>query len=105
MATGSFLALAPNSTRSGEARLFLEMGALVNDVSGSQTAQSDIDKVLKADPKFLPALMAQAALLTKEGDSEGAIEIYKTVLQRFPDFAPAQKHLRIPLPTDRRKAR
>ena len=69
-----FLALAPNSTQSGEARLFLEMGALVNDVSGSQTARSDIDKVLKADPKFLPALMAQAALLTKEGQSEGAIE-------------------------------
>lgn len=64
-----FLALAPNSTRSGEARLFLEMGALVNDVSGSQTARSDIDKVLKADPKFLPALMAQAALLTTEGQS------------------------------------
>jgi hypothetical protein len=30
----------------------------VNDVSGSKAARSNIDKVLKADPKFLPALIA-----------------------------------------------
>ncbi len=86
-----FLTLAPSSLQSAEARLFLKMVAPDDDFSNNR--QSDIDNALKADPNFVPALMAQAALLSKPGESEKAMAIYKTVLQRFPDFAPAQKHL------------
>jgi hypothetical protein len=39
-------------------KIVSRMAALVNDVSGSKAARSNIDKVLKADPKFLPALIA-----------------------------------------------
>jgi tetratricopeptide (TPR) repeat protein len=86
------LAAAPSSAQSGDARVFLEMIALAPKVPGSKATHSDIDDVLK-DPNFVPALMARAALLTERGKSQGAIEIYKTVLHRFPDFAPTQKHL------------
>ena len=87
------LTLAPTSTQSGNARLFLEMGGLDDDAADSKTMQSRIEHVLKADPNFVPALMAQASLLAKHGESQGAIAIYKDVLHRFPDFAPAEKHL------------
>jgi Tfp pilus assembly protein PilF len=63
-----FLA-APTSPQSRDARLFLEMGPFAQEVSSSKTTQADIDNALKADPSFVPALMAQAALLTKRGQS------------------------------------
>jgi uncharacterized protein HemY len=41
----------------------------------------------------VPALMAQAALDTQHGEIKPATETYTDILQRFPDFAPAQKRL------------
>jgi len=41
----------------------------------------------------VPALMAQAALQAQHGQVKPAIETYTHILRRFPDFAPAQKHL------------
>jgi Flp pilus assembly protein TadD len=61
-----FLAAAPTSAQSRDARLFLEMGPFAQEVSDSKTTQGDIDNALKAD---LISLMAQAALLTKRGQS------------------------------------
>jgi uncharacterized protein HemY len=37
--------------------------------------------------------MAQAALLAQRGDAKAATETYSNILQRLPDFAPAQKRL------------
>ena len=59
-----FLTLAPNSTQSADARLFLKM--VTPDKDPSKTTHSAIDDALKADPNFAPALMAQAALLCKQ---------------------------------------
>src|SRR5205085_6656128 len=42
---------------------------------------------------YTPALMAQAAAASHHGDNNGAISRYTRILQRWPDFAPAQKRL------------
>jgi len=52
-----------------------------------------VQKELKSNPEYVPALMAQAALLAVRGEKKPATEIYSDVLRRLPDFAPAQKHL------------
>ena len=48
---------------------------------------------LKSDPNYVPALMAQAALLAQRGQPKPATETYTDILHRLPDFAPAQKRL------------
>jgi predicted Zn-dependent protease len=88
-----FLTLAPNCNQSGDARQLVEMGPPNGDIPDSNTPQSLVDDVVKADPNFVPALMAQAALLAKRGESQCATAICRAVLHRFADFAPAEKHL------------
>jgi tetratricopeptide (TPR) repeat protein len=87
------LTTAPNSSQSSDAKLFLEMTALDEKGTGFVAAQSEIEKALGANPNYLPALMAKAGMLHKRGESKAAAATYSEVLQRFPDFAPAQKHL------------
>ena len=88
----SLLAAAPNSSQSSDAKLFLEM-ATPDEELVTKTAHDDVESVLKTNPGYVPALMAQAALLAKRSESKAAIKIYIEVLHRFPDFAPAQKRL------------
>jgi tetratricopeptide (TPR) repeat protein len=84
---------APNSSQSSDAKLFLEMTALDEKGTGFLAAQSEIEKALGANPNYVPALMAKAGMLHKRGESKAAAATYSEVLRRFPDFAPAQKHL------------
>ena len=56
-------------------------------------AEGEVQKELAANGDYVPALMAQAALYTQHGQAKQAIEIYNGILRRFPDLAPAQKHL------------
>jgi uncharacterized protein HemY len=48
---------------------------------------------LAAQPDYVPALMAKAAIRVQKGDTAEASTIYKSILQKWPDFAPAQKRL------------
>jgi tetratricopeptide (TPR) repeat protein len=87
------LSSGPNSPQSTDARTFLSMTELTTggkDVAGSET---EINSALAADPNYVPALIARAAIQTKRGDTAGAETTYRQVLQRFPDFAPAQRDL------------
>ena len=59
----------------------------------SGTAEAEVQKELKSNPEYVPALMAQAALDAQRGQAKSATEIYSDVLRRWPDFAPAQKRL------------
>jgi uncharacterized protein HemY len=52
-----------------------------------------VSKALAAQPDYMPALMAKAVLRLQKGDAAEAGTIYNTVLQKWPDFAPAQKRL------------
>ncbi len=89
----SVLATAPDSGQASDAKLFLDMTALARGEAASQARQADVEQVLQEDPAYVPALMARAALLEERGESKDAVKIYTEVLRRFPDFAPAQKHL------------
>ena len=48
---------------------------------------------LGAQPDYVPALMAKAAIRLQKGDTTEASAIYNGILQKWPDFAPAQKQL------------
>ena len=87
------LTAAPDSSQSSDAKLFLAMTAPAQEGADPVAAESEVDKVLKANPDYVPALMAQAAILLQRGESEAAATTYSEVLRRFPDFAPAQKRL------------
>jgi len=52
-----------------------------------------VQKELKSNPEYVPALMADAALDAQRSQAKPATEIYSGILRRWPDFAPAQKHL------------
>ena len=84
------LAARPDSS---EAKLFLEMTVLTEEGADPIAGEPHVDQVLKADPDYVPALMARAAILLQRGESEAAATTYSEVLRRFPDFAPAQKRL------------
>jgi uncharacterized protein HemY len=48
---------------------------------------------VESNPEYVPALTAQAALDVQRGQIKPATEMYTEILQRWPDFAPAQKRL------------
>jgi tetratricopeptide (TPR) repeat protein len=86
----SALKLGLNSENSVEAKRFL---ALTTPQESADMSETSVEKLLKDDPTYVPALMIQASIDTRRGDSKKAIDTYSKVLQRFPDFAPAQKFL------------
>jgi uncharacterized protein HemY len=56
-------------------------------------AEPEVQKILKTQPDYVPALMAQAAIQLQRNDAKAATGIYLQVLRQYPDFAPAQKRL------------
>ena len=84
---------APALRISEDAKSFLSLTALGQNPKDAVSAKPEVEKVLKADPHYVPALMVQAAIAVQRGELKTAIGYYNEVLQHFPDFAPAQKHL------------
>jgi len=89
----SVLSSGSGSPQSTDAKTFLSMTALSADGNAVASSEAEIDSALSTDPNYVPALAARAAIQAKRGDSAGAEAIYRQVLQRFPDFAPAQRDL------------
>jgi tetratricopeptide (TPR) repeat protein len=83
----------PDSAQADDAKKFLALAALDQNPKGLMAAESEVQKELKSNPKYVPALMAQAALDVQHGQTQPATEIYSDILRRLPDFAPAQKRL------------
>jgi tetratricopeptide (TPR) repeat protein len=80
----------PDSSQASDAKLFLAM----TDQDGTGLAgESDIEKALQTNPKYVPALMAKGEIFLKRGESEAAATNYIEILSQLPDFAPAQKRL------------
>jgi tetratricopeptide (TPR) repeat protein len=77
----------------GEAVLFLSMAPLDSDEAIPGTAENEVTKALSAQPDYVPALMAKAAIRSQRGDAAEASAIYSSILQKWPDFPPAQKRL------------
>ena len=82
-----------NTAEIADAKKFLAFTALDQDPKQVAAAEGEVQKELAANGDYVPALMAQAALYTQHGQAKQAIEIYNGILRRFPDLAPAQKHL------------
>ena len=84
---------SPNSPQASQARTFLAMVALDAEGKDPTSSEGEIKQVLAKDPQFVPALVAQASIQQRRGDVKTAAAVYSDILQRFPDFAIAQKHL------------
>jgi tetratricopeptide (TPR) repeat protein len=82
-----------STTAAADANKFLKFTALEQDPKQLSGAETEVHKELASNDGYVPALMAQAALYSKQGQSKKAVEVYTNVLGRFPDFAPAQKRL------------
>ncbi len=83
----------PDSVRAADAKKFLALTALEGKSKELIAAESEVQNELKSDPNYVPALMAQAALLAQRGQAKPATETYTDILRRLPDFAPAQKRV------------
>jgi tetratricopeptide (TPR) repeat protein len=84
---------APSGASSEDAKRFLAMTALDRLSADIAVDEPEVQEILKAQPDYVPALMAQAAILLQRGDAKTASGIYWQVLSQYPDFAPAQKRL------------
>ena len=87
------LSSGPSSPQSTDAKTFLSMTASSADGNDVSASEAEINSALATDPNYVPALAARAAIQAKRGDSAGAEATYRQVLQRFPDFSPAQRDL------------
>jgi tetratricopeptide (TPR) repeat protein len=83
----------PDSAQAADAKEFLALAALDQNPKELMAAESEVQKELKSNPEYVPALMAQASLDAQHGQIKPATETYTDILRRFPDFAPAQKRL------------
>jgi tetratricopeptide (TPR) repeat protein len=85
------LKVAPAPEISGDVQSFLRMTAL--DENPKEAVNLEIQKLLKADPNYVPALAVRAAIEEQRGDARAAIATYTAILKVYPHFAPAQKRL------------
>jgi len=81
------------SPERGDAALFLSMALLDSDDTIPANAENEVTKALAAQPDYVPALMVKASIRLQKGDTAEASAIYNGILQKWPDFAPAQKRL------------
>jgi tetratricopeptide (TPR) repeat protein len=83
----------PDPAHAADAREFLALTALSENPKDLMATEAEIQKELHSNPEFVPALMAQAALNTKQGQIKRATETYDNILRRWPEFALAQERL------------
>ncbi len=89
----TILKTAHDPKRIEDAKSFLSMIAL-NETSTDLTAsEPKIQRILGDDPDNVPALMVKAKLAKQRHDDKAAQDIYRHVLERYPDFTPAEKNL------------
>src|SRR5438132_1511906 len=80
-------------SQTADAKKFLALTVLDENPKELTAAEGEVQKELKSNPEYVPALMVQAALLAQRGEATAATETYNSILRRLPDFAPAQKRL------------
>ena len=87
------LELRMNPQHLADAQRFLALIALEQNSKDVAASEAEIKKQLRGEPNYVPALIVQAAIQMKQGNSIAAIDTYNEVLRRFPEFVPAQKEL------------
>lgn len=89
------LKLGSGFTRVNEARDFLELIQAVQDPTRTAAAQATADRIVKANPNHIPALMVKGLLAERSGGTSQAQELYESLNTRYPEFAPAKRQLAI----------
>src|SRR5439155_16504188 len=84
------LTTGSDSPQAADAKKFLALTALDENPKELMAAEIDVQKELKSNPEYVPALMAEAALDAQRGQAKPATEISSDILRRLPDFALAQ---------------
>jgi tetratricopeptide (TPR) repeat protein len=87
------LKAAPAPVISEDAKAFLRMTAVDENPKDAAALGPEVQKSLKANPNYVPALTVRAGIEEQRGEAKAAIATYSAILQRFPDFAPAQRQL------------
>ena len=87
------LTASPDFPEAADARKLLALTALDENPKELMAAEIEVQKELKSNSEYVPALMAEAALLAQRDQIKPATEMYNDILRRLPDFAPAQKRL------------
>ncbi|HEU0272985.1 MAG TPA: tetratricopeptide repeat protein [Candidatus Udaeobacter sp.] len=87
------VATSPVFPELADAKKFLTFTAFIENAKELGRSESEIEKELRDNAEYLPALMAKAALDEQRGLKKPAADIYTGILGRFPDFASAQKRL------------
>ncbi|MDQ6626492.1 MAG: tetratricopeptide repeat protein, partial [Verrucomicrobiota bacterium] len=82
--------LAPGTPEADDAGVFLSL--TTSEANGPSSA-NDAAAVLTSKPDYVPALMFKARAAAATGDLKTAEEAYSLALQRFSEFAPAQREL------------
>ena len=74
------LATNPEPAQAADAKKFLALTALSENPKELTAAESEVQKELKSNPEYVPALMAQAALVAQRGEAKAATETYSNIL-------------------------
>src|SRR5881392_1968445 len=72
----------PDSSQAADAKKFLALTALDENPKELIAAEIDVQKELKSNPEYVPALMAEAALDAQHGQVKPAVDIYTDILRR-----------------------
>lgn len=80
-----------SSPVSADAGRYLELIALAREPNAAGAAL--VARGLEAQPVFVPALVAQAALAQRKQDLPAARQAYEKVLTLYPEFVPAKREL------------
>ena len=83
----------PDPTQAADAKKFLALTTLDGNPKDLIAAEAQVQAELKSNPEYVPALMDKAALDAEGGRIKPASETYNRILERWPEFAPAQKRL------------
>ena len=89
---------------SAEAARMAELIAFADAPEAASPVAAKALEILKAEPNYVPALMALAKLKELANDLPAAVAACEKILTRAADFSPAQRELAILLANDKAKA-
>jgi tetratricopeptide (TPR) repeat protein len=89
------IAFGREFTNAQSAKQFLAMTAAAQDPAQAESLAAEAERILGANPAYVPALMVCAPVAERRGDFKQAAQLYERVLARFPLFAPATRNLAI----------
>lgn len=78
-----------------DATRFVAMVAAAKGPAQAKAAAAQAQKILTADPTYIPAIMVSALLQEQQGEFAGARQLYEKVLAADPLFVPATRQLTV----------